>query len=365
MDSEFRPREIVGTLIEQAHRLASSDIHIQITEGKAEVFFRVDGVLQKVKVFENQNADRIGNRIIYMAGLKTYQSDLPQEGRITGEEAGIEGDIRVSCYPTVDGLRIALRLLDDNGELISLDKLALPETVISDITRFLGKPDGTLLLTGPSGSGKTTTIYSCLKQLQGNGNRHIVTIEDPVECRIAGIMQTQVRREQGLDFPEALRRLLRQDPEIIVIGEIRDPETAKIAFQAALTGHKVISTVHAGSSGEVIMRLLEIGLEPAVIASSLDLIVAQRLLRKVCGSCGGEGCDSCAQTGYRGRIPAAESLMADEDVRALIRNNPDEKGIRSFLESRGFRTIADSADSLREQGITDAAELKRVIGTES
>lgn len=361
-DSELDPKSFVQDIIQEAAERRCSDIHIQISPPQADIFLRIDGVLQKMRSVSDKNVIRIGNRVLYLAGLKTYQNDSPQEGRIEGEDADIPGYIRVSTYPTVDGLRIALRLFRNDGGTFSLDSLDLPGHVENDIIEFLGRPAGTMLLTGPSGSGKTTTIYACLQYLQKNGIGHIVTIEDPVEYKLEGVMQTQVRRETGLDFPEALKRLLRQDPEVIVIGEIRDETTAKIAFQAGLTGHKVISTIHAGSAVQVLVRLLEIGLDPYIIASSLKLIIAQRLLRRVCGTCGGSGCDECADTGFAGRVPAAESLTLDSQMKKMIKKNPEEDAIVSFLNDKGFADIKTCADNLQKKGITVQKEIARVIG---
>jgi len=362
-EKELDPKDIVLRIIKHASESRSSDIHIQISPPVADILLRIDGVLQKSETITHTDIMRLGNRIMFLAGLKTYKNDIPQEGRIKGEEVGIDGYIRVSCYPTVSGLRIALRLLRDNTHIATLDNLCFPEYALRNINYFLSNPGGAMLLTGPSGSGKTTTIYACLKKLQETGTSHIVTIEDPVEFKLPGIMQTQIRQEVGLDFAEALKKLLRQDPEVIVIGEIRDKDTAKTAFQASLTGHKVISTIHAGTAVEVLVRLIEIGLDPSIIASSLALVVAQRLLRRVCGSCKGNGCDECGTTGYFDRIPAVETLQIGSKLRKNIANDFDEDTIREIVETDTFINLRKCAEQLHNRGLTTEDEIQRVIGT--
>lgn len=361
-EGELDAKGTVEKLVQEAEKKRSSDIHLHISPPQAEIFYRIDGVLQSMQKLEDESVIRLANRIMYLAGLKTYQNDLPQEGRIAGDEFGIKGYIRVSVYPTVDGMRLALRLLNNETNVMELDHLKVGDIVVKKLKEYLNKPDGMLLLTGPSGSGKTTTIYACLKYLRDNGRRHIITIEDPVEYRLDGIMQTEIRKEAGLDFPDALKMLLRQDPEVIVIGEIRDSITARIAFQAALTGHKVISTVHAGSAQSVIMRLLDIEVDSFNIASTLDLVMGQRLCRAICRSCKGKGCDDCISTGFAGRVPIVELLRMPDEVRNLVRADATEEELQTGLSPFYSMTMRRSADLLIKDELTSEDEVIRVSG---
>jgi len=293
-------------------------------------------------------------RIKFLARLKTYQETLPQDGRIAHEELKSQNDLRVATYPTVTGEKIVLRLF--NAETAkTLADLSLPATANAELENFLRQTSGLLLLTGPAGSGKTTTIYACLRHLAGLGGRHIITIEDPVEQIVPGTMQTEVNEAIGLDFARAARHLLRQDPQVLILGEIRDEATAQLAVRAGLTGHLVISTLHAGSCKGVFERLLTMCPDHSAVASAVELVLNQRLIRKVCPACEGAGCETCLRTGYNGRVPLMEWLRVTEPLREQLRR-------RELTASGPAQTLEASARCLVNQGVTNEAEYKRVFG---
>lgn len=346
--------ETVEQLIHQAEAASASDIHLQMEEGGATVSFRLDGLMTPATKFTGDLAERVFGRIKFLAQLKTYQESLPQDGRIDRQSVNARSDIRVATYPTVTGEKIVLRLFHP-GTTRGLAELELPAAATAELQTFLRQTSGLLLLTGPAGSGKTTTIYACLRALAESGGRHIITIEDPVEQIVSGVMQTEVNEARGLDFARAARHLLRQDPQALVIGEIRDEETANIAVRAALTGHLVISTLHAGSCRGVIERLLVMCADRSAIASAVELILNQRLMRKVCRACAGSGCAACLQTGYAGRVPLVEWLRVDAPLRAQIRAHD----LQSVVPAQ---TLEDSAQLLLARGVTNQPEYRRIFG---
>ena len=346
--------EFLERLISQAEQAAASDIHLQMREGSASVIFRLDGVMTPASEIPAALAERVFGRIKFLARLKTYQESLPQDGRIDKASAKAQSDIRVSTYPTVTGEKIVLRLFNA-PEVIPLGKLGFPPEVLRELEQYLHQTSGLLLLTGPAGSGKTTTIYSCLRSLAEQGGRHIITVEDPAEQILPGVMQTQINEEQGLDFAKAARHLLRQDPQVLAIGEIRDEETANIAIRAALTGHLVISTLHAGSCKGVFERLLVLCSDASAVASSTELVLNQRLLRRLCKECSGTGCASCLNTGYRGRLPVVELLRLNEGWRRRI-------STRDLDEIAASPSLADRARDLVKAHLTNQAEVERVLG---
>jgi type II secretory ATPase GspE/PulE/Tfp pilus assembly ATPase PilB-like protein len=345
---------ILEKLIRRAESAAASDIHLQKRGKTAEVAFRLDGVISPVSQLPEAIAERVLGRIKFLARLKTYQETLPQDGRIDHADIGGGNDIRVATYPTVTGEKIVLRLFD-SATAKKLGELDFPEHAHAELEHFLRQTAGLLLLTGPAGSGKTTTIYACLRFLSELGGRHIITIEDPAEQIVPGVMQTEVNEARGLDFAKAARHLLRQDPQVLVIGEIRDEETANIAVRAALTGHLVISTLHAGSCKGVFERLLVMCPDHSAVASSLALVVNQRLVRRVCKNCSGNGCEGCVQTGYRGRWPVVECLRVTEEMRRHI-------AARSLETLIAKPSLADNGRALVDSGMTNEGELQRVFG---
>jgi general secretion pathway protein E len=352
--SEQSAPQVLERLVEQAERAGASDIHLHMREGAAAVAFRLDGVMTPTADLPATVAERVFGRIKFLARLKTYQESLPQDGRIDKAALNARADIRVATYPTVTGEKIVLRLFDNTG-IRPLAELGFPPEVRSELERFLRQTAGLLLLTGPAGSGKTTTIYACLRQLSEQGGRHIITVEDPAEQIVPGVMQTEVNEARGLDFAKAARHLLRQDPQVLVIGEIRDDETANIAVRAALTGHLVISTLHAGSCQGVFERLLVLCADHSAVASSLELVLNQRLLRRRCAECAGKGCPACLSTGYRGRLPLVEWLRLNDSLRHRIAAH-DLDG----LVARP--ALAESARALVQAGLTTEGEVARVLG---
>ncbi|MEJ0089830.1 MAG: ATPase, T2SS/T4P/T4SS family [Limisphaerales bacterium] len=337
-----------------AERAGASDIHLQMRGKSAEIGFRLDGIITPGRELPAEIAERVFGRIKFLARLKTYQESLPQDGRIDHEELKGRNDIRVSTYPTVTGEKIVLRLF--NSTVVkTLDEIEFPENARAQLETFLRQTSGLLLLTGPAGSGKTTTIYACLRHLAELGGRHIITVEDPVEQIVPGTMQTEINEAIGLDFARAARHLLRQDPQILILGEIRDEATAQLAVRAGLTGHLVISTLHAGSCRGVFERLLAMCTDHSAVASAVQLVLNQRLVRKVCRPCEGAGCETCLHTGYQGRLPLVEWLQVNESLREQIRR-------RELSAITPLQTLETSARSLVNQGVTNEAEYKRGFG---
>lgn len=346
--------EVVQQLIAQAERAKASDIHLHLRNGVAEIRLRLDGVLVRTGWLRPDLAERVFGRIKFLARLKTYQESLPQDGRIDKEAAGTKNDVRVATYPTVTGEKIVLRLFTA-GAALGLGDLGLPGSTDAALQRALAQTTGTILLTGPAGSGKTTTIYACLQHVSVGGSRHIITIEDPVEQILPGIMQTEVNETSGLDYACAARHLLRQDPQVLVIGEIRDGDTAGIVVRAALTGHLVIATLHAGSCQGVFERLLALCPDASAVATSTELVLNQRLVRRQCPSCQGKGCDACLKTGFRGRALLVEHLVIGKPERSAISR-------RDFGALKPEHPLADQAQSAVARGLTTSSELSRVLG---
>jgi type II secretory ATPase GspE/PulE/Tfp pilus assembly ATPase PilB-like protein len=352
--TELSAPKILEQLVQQAERAGASDIHLQMRGKAAEVAFRLDGVITRARELPAEVADRVFGRIKFLARLKTYQETLPQDGRIAHEELRSKNDIRVATYPTVTGEKIVLRLFNPETAK-SLNELCLASAAQAELEDFLRQTTGLLLLTGPAGSGKTTTIYACLRRLAELGGRHIITVEDPVEQIVAGTMQTEVNDAIGLDFARAARHLLRQDPQVLILGEIRDEATAQLAIRAGLTGHLVISTLHAGSCRGVFVRLLTMCADHSAVASAVELVLNQRLIRKVCSTCEGAGCETCLQTGFCGRVPLIEWLRLDETVREAVRRRE-----LSALTPR--QPLEALARTLVQQGVTNETEYKRIFG---
>ena len=340
-------------LIRQAEQARASDIHLQMFGKSAQVSLRLDGMMSPPATLPEPLAERVCGRIKYLSKLKTYQESLPQDGRIDKAEVGASSDIRVATYPTVTGEKIVLRLFT-GLERPAISDLKLPPETAAELESFLRGSSGLLLLTGPAGSGKTTTIYACLRRLVELGGRHIITIEDPVEQIVPGLMQTEVNEARGLTFAKAARHLLRQDPQVLVVGEIRDDETAHIVVRAAMTGHLVISTLHAGSCRGVVERLLTMCPDLYAVGSSIELILNQRLLRRVCQQCRGARCDACLQTGYRGRVPVMEWLRLNAAQRDRLR-------AQGPAVLQPGHLIADAGRDLVKSGVTDAAEFERIF----
>lgn len=353
MDETSAPKN-VEELIAHAQTVRASDIHLQMVEGAAQVSFRLDGVLNPVRTLSTEIADRVFGRIKYLARLKTYEESLPQDGRIEKSDVNAAQDIRVSTYPTVTGEKLVLRLFASESA-IGLGNLGLAPEMRGLLEKVLRQTSGLVLLTGPAGSGKTTTIYACLHHLANLGGRHIISVEDPVERIIPGVMQTEVNEPRGLTFAKAARHLLRQDPEVLVIGEVRDDETAQVCVRAASTGHLVISTLHAGSCKGVLERLLLLCPDTYAAIASVEVIMNQRLLRKLCLECKGAGCSSCLGAGYKGRVVVAEFVELTDAKRRALRQQDQ-------IDITPDKPILESARELVGSGVTDGRELSRVFG---
>lgn len=340
---------VVEQLTAMALEAGASDIHLQMRGPVAEVSFRLDGVLCPLRTLPEGLAERVVGRIKFLAKLKTYQDNFPQDGRIDAAALKAPTDVRVATYPTVTGEKLVLRLFR-TASARELEQLEFPADVVEELQRFLAGASGLLLLTGPAGSGKTTTIYACLRQLSNRRDRHIITVEDPAEQIVPGIMQTEVNEALGLGFATAARHLLRQDPQVLVVGEIRDEETATLVVRAALTGHLVISTLHAGSCEGVFQRLANLCHDTTAIGSSLDLVLNQRLLRRCCAKCAGAGCDVCLNTGFRGQLPLVETIRLRAGVRKDLNAPPPAV------------PMADRARRLVAERLTTPEEVRRVLG---
>src|SRR6476659_5819798 len=361
--------EFVNAVLRAAREIAASDVHIDPLADGLEVRWRLDGVLQPLVRIEKSVAPNVIARIKVMAGLLTYEMALPQEGRIWDEERRVE--VRVSTFPTLYGERAVLRLLGaSNQSFASLSQLGLPDGVLGELSRQLGATSGAILIVGPAGSGKTTTGYACLRQIvaQTQGGRSIASLEDPIEVAVEGVAQTQVDSPAGFDMARGLRNLLRLDPEVILIGEIRDHATADVALQAALTGQLVVTTFHASNCDDAINRLVEIGIPSYALRNAIRLVVAQRLVRRLC-HCSQPGdvqkhasgvglnvencripgaCDDCHQTGYAGRCLIADFRAMNE--------------LQGDAAKTGDEPLWATATRLVEAGTTSPAEVVRVLG---
>jgi type II secretory ATPase GspE/PulE/Tfp pilus assembly ATPase PilB-like protein len=357
-----RVSQIVDALLTEAVRRSASDVHIEPTHRALDIKFRLDGVLHPVASLPRELAPNVVARLKVLAELLTYRLDIPQEGRLLDAARRFGVDMRISTFPTIHGEKAAVRLFDPAGRILDLEHLGFAAPLLAALQKLLTERSGAILLTGPSGSGKTTTIYACLRQLVRAGGRHIVTIEDPVEQVLEGVSQAQARPGTEFDFARGLRSLLRQDPEVIMIGEVRDPETAGIAVEAALTGHLVFSTLHAGSACGVIGRLFEMGVEAYLLTSALKGILNQRLVRRVCPGCCGTGCAACSGTGYHGRLLLAELVLIDAPLRKAILARADTTELEAAVAASGRATLRDAAAAAVIQGTTTTLEIARVLG---
>nr|MBP6617814.1 Flp pilus assembly complex ATPase component TadA [Burkholderiaceae bacterium] len=299
------------------------------------------------------------SRLKIMADLDISEKRLPQDGRISLRIGTRAVDVRVSTLPSAHGERAVLRLLDKSGGTLSLESVGMQGDALAKLQGLIAQPHGIILVTGPTGSGKTTTLYAALSQLDAHSS-NIMTVEDPIEYELPGVGQTQVNSKIDLTFAKALRAILRQDPDVIMIGEIRDFETAQIAIQASLTGHLVLATLHTNDASSAVTRLTDMGVEPFLLSSSLLGVLAQRLVRKVCTTCAGKGCDTCGQTGYQGRTGVFELLVTNDAIRAQIHNRTSEADIRTAALASGMTLMRDDGERLVRSGITSREELLRV-----
>ncbi|HEX3449895.1 MAG TPA: GspE/PulE family protein [Isosphaeraceae bacterium] len=373
--------DVVELALTEAQAAGASDIHFQPGADGVEVRWRIDGVLQPVAILPARAAPNIVGRLKVLSELLTYRTDIPQEGRIRGMPGAVE--MRVSTFPTLFGEKAVVRMFAAQGRFLRLDDLSLPATVRDELDHLLGETSGAIVLSGPAGSGKTTTIYACLRELtaRSHGERSLATLEDPIESVVPGVAQAQVNTAAGLTLELGLKSLLRQDPEVIAIGEIRDKNTAEIALQAALSGHLILTTFHAGSACEVIGRFLDMGIEPYVVRSGLRAVVAQRLVRRLCECAVAtsrredflglpvqhaklpRGCELCRGTGYQGRTLLAELLSpeTDELAGALLARS-DVRQLERAAVAAGMIDRWERAITAVEEGLTSPIEVRRVLG---
>ena len=350
---------MLNALLTQAARDGASDIHIEPYERHSSVRFRVDGALREVVQPNRALHAALISRLKIMADLDIAEKRLPQDGRISLRLGTRAIDVRVSTLPSAHGERAVLRLLDKSENRISLESVGMQGEVLQKFEHLIAQPHGIILVTGPTGSGKTTTLYASLARLDAAHN-NIMTVEDPIEYELPGVGQTQVNPRIELTFARALRAILRQDPDIVMIGEIRDIETAQIAIQASLTGHLVLATLHTNDAASAVTRLTDMGVEPFLLSSSLLGVLAQRLVRKYCGACGGKGCEACGHTGYAGRTGVFELLVVDDAIRAQIHGQAAEADIRRAALAKGMHLMREDGERLIAQGITSREEVLRV-----
>ena len=359
---------MLNALLTQAAKDGASDIHIEPYERSSAVRFRVDGTLREVVQPNRALHAALISRLKIMAELDIAEKRLPQDGRISLRIGGRAVDVRVSTLPSAHGERAVLRLLDKAESKFTLEGLGMSGDTLSRFDRLVHQPHGIVLVTGPTGSGKTTTLYASLGRIDTAGT-NVLTVEDPVEYELAGIGQTQVNARIELTFAKALRAILRQDPDVIMIGEIRDFETAQIAVQASLTGHLVLATLHTNDAVSAVTRLTDMGVEPFLLSSSLLGVLAQRLVRKLCVRCRkadarGQyhpvGCAECGHTGYKGRTGVYELMVADVNIRALVHNRASESQLLGAAEAGGLRLMREDGARLVALGVTSPEEVLRV-----
>ena len=376
---------LVNSLMIEGIRKGASDIHIERFAAEARVRYRIDGVLRTVAKIEREEFPGVSSRIKIMANLNIMERRLPQDGRISVHLAEDVYDVRVSIIPIASGESIVMRLFNTSGSPLALEEVGFEGEELGILKRLIGSPHGLVLATGPTGSGKTTTLNAAIRRLVSDGVK-IITIEDPVEYRVEGVDQIQTNDAIGLSFDSLLRRVLRQDPNIIMVGEIRDSPTADIAVRAALTGHLVLSTLHTNDAVSVIPRLANMGVEPYLIGAVLRGAVSQRLVRTICHGCGrdapptreelavlgrhglsaerlrrGEGCDACGGTGFRGRTAVAEIFASDEEIESLIARRAEQAALSSYLASRGFQPLVRAGLLKAVRGITTVDEVEKAV----
>ena len=361
---------MINALLTQAVRDGASDIHIEAFEHVSLVRFRIDGSLRDVARPRRELHAALLSRIKILASLDIAEKRLPQDGRMALKVAGKAVDVRVSTLPTGHGERAVLRLLDKQAGRLDLKALGLADDTRAELTRLVRQPHGIVLVTGPTGSGKTTTLYAALGQLDSKVT-NILTVEDPIEYDLDGIGQTQVNPRIDMDFARALRAILRQDPDVLMIGEIRDLETAQIAVQASLTGHLVLATLHTNDSVSAVTRLVDMGIESFLLSSSLLAVLSQRLIRLLCASCKqpdplhpgawrAVGCAACAHSGFRGRAAICELMQVNETMQALIHEGASEARMREAAQAGGFRSMREDAQRWLRDGLSSFDEVIRV-----
>lgn len=350
----------VNLLVRDAYDAGASDIHLEAARTGLVTRFRIDGVLTPAPEPPANLYHAVVSRIKLLAELDIAERRRPQDGRIRVRLETSELDLRVSTVPTMFGESVVLRLLDRGGRPVQLNALGMPPDVLRSMSGLTARPYGLVLVTGPTGSGKTTTLYAALQQRE-TAREKIITVEDPIEYQLSSVTQVPVHRQVGVTFGSALRSILRQDPDVIMIGEMRDQETAEIAVQAAMTGHLVFSTLHTNDAVSAIPRLLDLGVPEYLVAATLEGILAQRLVRILCQTCNGEGCEACRETGYQGRVGVFELLMVNDPLRDAIVRHASRVELRKLAMQCGMRSMRDDAIDKVEQRITTLEEVNRVV----
>jgi type IV pilus assembly protein PilB len=346
----------------QALSEGASDIHWEPVESGFKVRFRLDGFLEAKEEVPGIMGEQMVNRLKVIAGMDVAEKRLPQDGALVLRWAERRVDVRVSSFPSIYGEKIVTRIMGEDGERLNLSELGMREALASELRGLLRAPHGLILVCGPTGSGKTTTLYALLRELD-RARLNIISLEDPVEYRLPGIHQSQINPRGGWDFPQALRAVLRQDPDVIMVGEIRDRETAEIAVAAALTGHLVLSTLHTNSAVAAPDRLLEMGVEPCLLAASLRGVIAQRLVRRVCAQCGGRegGCPHCDNRGWRGRVGLYEFLPITERIRKAVLARASGESLGEISQAEGMTKLYADGVLKASAGLTTLAEVLRVV----
>lgn len=383
-DGEAPAIRLVDQLLQAGVQMKASDIHIDPQESKVLIRYRIDGVLRTERTLPKSHQNSLTARVKIMADMNITETRLPQDGRIKTKVDHGTVDLRISILPTVFGEKVVIRILDLANTLGGIDELGFHPVNRDKYLDLIQQPSGLLLITGPTGSGKSSTLYASLNRLNTE-NVNIITVEDPVEYQIEGLNQVQVHTKVGLTFSEGLRSILRQDPNIVMVGEIRDSETAEIAVRASLTGHLVLSTLHTNSSISAIPRLFDMGIEPYLVVSSLSGVVAQRLVRRICRDCRqaytpsemernhfrkrgiqvdqiykGAGCNSCQNSGYRGRMAIQEVLVIDDEIRSLMMQHKSMEDVQRYVRDAGMMFLLDDGLLKAQQGLTTLEEVLRV-----
>jgi type II secretory ATPase GspE/PulE/Tfp pilus assembly ATPase PilB-like protein len=388
MNTQIEQNAVVGlvdTMIERAIDGNASDIHFEPNEKNLRIRFRIDGVLYDKEGIAKTHMHQITSRLKVLANINIAEKRIPQDGKFRLVRKHREIDVRVSTFPSLWGEKIVLRILDHAQQAINLEQLGFDSIMLEQFKQLIHTSNGFFLVCGPTGSGKTTTLYAALSSIN-KSEHHIITLEDPIEYNIPGITQGQIHPDAGFTFEKGMRALLRQDPDIVMVGEIRDTQTAAIAIQAALTGHLVMSTLHTNDACSVIMRLMDMGIEPFLINAALTGVLAQRLARKICNLCKqeykptdhdhalmkklgvtldtlykGKGCDACLGLGYKGRIGIFQLLMVTNQLRSLMVQQPSYDAINSLALSQGMQSLIDDGASKVKTGIITLHELIRVV----
>ena len=373
---------MVNSIISDAVKSGTSDIHIEAMEDRVRVRFRIDGDLKEVMTLEKNVLSALITRIKILGRMDISERRIPQDGRVETVIDDRPIDLRISVLPTVHGEKAVLRILDRNGLVVGKDQLGFTPKNLELFDKIIKAPEGMILLTGPTGSGKTTTLYAVLKELN-NIKKNIITLEDPVEYRLDGVNQVQINSKAGMTFASGLRSILRQDPDIVMLGEIRDGETAQIAVRAAITGHVVLSTLHTNDSVSTIARLVDMGIETYMVSSAVVGIIAQRLIKKICPRCKeyyipsmeemillgmespnylcrGKGCNFCGGSGYAGRTAIHEILVVDREIRNMVNKGEEADKIKNAAKIKGMSTLSDSAKQLVLSGVTTVEQMVRV-----